>query len=309
MSQPPPLTEQSPISLLEALEAIERGDLSVRLADDGHTVEPEIARAFNRLVETQTALTAEISRIAREVGAEGRFGGQAEVPGVQGSWADTIAAVNEMAATLTVQVRGLSHSLTGLAMGRLQQPQFPDARGETAELMAVVRILCDLVRSLTLEVARLAGSTGTDRAGAALTDWRRADAPVRSVANRSSVAWTLNLLACDAIAQGRPSEARPLLTELAGLARELESQGNPYWIPATIESLALLAIVEERPELAVRLYGAALEVRERSARPSSLRREEVEATMHGLQSMLGARFDRELQAGREWSPAEAIDAV
>ena len=308
MSDATALPKPSPINLLEALEAVGRGDLSVRLDDGRQAVEPEIARAFNHLVEMQASLTAEISRIAREVGTEGRFGGQAEVPEAHGSWAETIAAVNGMAATLTMQVRGLSHSLTGLAMGRLQQPQLPAGRGETAELMAVVRVLCDLVQSLTLEVSRLAGSADTSRSDAAIPEWHRPDAPVRSVANRSSVAWTLNLLAADALNQGKPADARALLAELVGLARELESQGNPHWIPATIESLALLAIAEERPELAARLYGAALQARERSARPSSLRREEVENKLRALQSTLGAKFDRELKVGRGWAPTEAINA-
>src|SRR5262245_60822557 len=120
--------------LLVALAAAKAGDQVVRLSTRRSGLAGEVARAFNELVDQNTRLSDEVTRVAREVGTEGKLGGQARIRGVSGIWKDLTDSVNSMAANLTEQVRNISQVTTAVAQGDLSRKITVDARGEVAEL-------------------------------------------------------------------------------------------------------------------------------------------------------------------------------
>jgi len=107
--------------LLAGLSAVRSGDFSTRLPTDGDPLMDEIASVFNGMNEQLALFTSEVTRVAREVGTEGRLGGQAEVPGVGGTWRDLTDSVNSMAGNLTGQVRDVARVATAVARGDLSQ--------------------------------------------------------------------------------------------------------------------------------------------------------------------------------------------
>ena len=111
--------------LLAGLTAVRGGDFSTRLAPTGDPLVDEIAAVFNRMVDQLDQFTSEVTRVAREVGTEGKLGGQANVPGVSGTWKDLTESVNAMAGNLTWQVRNIAQVATAVAKGDLT----PEDRG------------------------------------------------------------------------------------------------------------------------------------------------------------------------------------
>ena len=105
--------------LLAGLTAVRGGDFSTRLAPTGDPLVDEIAAVFNRMVDQLDQFTSEVTRVAREVGTEGKLGGQAHVPGVSGTWKDLTESVNAMAGNLTSQVRNIAQVATAVAKGDL----------------------------------------------------------------------------------------------------------------------------------------------------------------------------------------------
>src|ERR1700719_5162541 len=116
--------------LLAGLTAVRCGDFSTRLALSGDPLVDEIAAVFNSMVDQLSQFTSEVTRVAREVGTEGRLGGQAKVPGVAGTWKDLTDSVNAMASNLTDQVRDIARVTTAVATGDLSQKIVVDVRGE-----------------------------------------------------------------------------------------------------------------------------------------------------------------------------------
>jgi HAMP domain-containing protein len=120
-------------ALLAALTALKNGDFSARMpAGDGEA--GRIAEVLNAVMAQNALLTGEVRRIAREVGPEGRFGGQAEVPGLAGAWSELVADVNRMGSLLTEQIRDLSQTSRALAGGSTERKVTAPAYGETLEL-------------------------------------------------------------------------------------------------------------------------------------------------------------------------------
>src|SRR5207253_3038584 len=109
----------------------------------------ELKNTINTMVDQLNAFASEVTRVAREVGTEGRLGGQAEVPGVAGTWQDLTDTVNVMAANLTEQVRGIVKVVTAVANGDLTRSIQVDARGEVAELKDNVNTMIDDLRLTT----------------------------------------------------------------------------------------------------------------------------------------------------------------
>jgi len=103
--------------LLAGLTAVRGGDFSTRLALTGDPLVDEIGAVFNRMVDQLDQFTSEVTRVAREVGTEGKLGGQASVPGVSGTWKDLTESVNSMANNLTWQVRNIAQVATAVAQG------------------------------------------------------------------------------------------------------------------------------------------------------------------------------------------------
>ncbi|WP_217242766.1 HAMP domain-containing protein [Streptomyces sp. AC555_RSS877] len=148
--------------LLAGLTAVRDGDFGTRLPDDGQGLLGDIATVFNGMVDQLSVFTSEVTRVAREVGTEGTLGGQAEVPGVSGTWADLTDSVNAMAGNLTTQVRDIAQVATAVAKGDLSQKIDVPARGEILQLKETVNTMVDQLSAFADEVTRVAREVGSE---------------------------------------------------------------------------------------------------------------------------------------------------
>ncbi|MET7855076.1 HAMP domain-containing protein [Streptomyces avermitilis] len=148
--------------LLAGLTAVRDGDFGTRLPDDTDGLLGEIATVFNGMIDQLSVFTSEVTRVAREVGTEGTLGGQAEVPGVSGTWADLTDSVNAMAGNLTTQVRDIAQVATAVAKGDLSQKIDVPARGEILELKETVNTMVDQLSAFADEVTRVAREVGSE---------------------------------------------------------------------------------------------------------------------------------------------------
>ncbi|MER7760302.1 HAMP domain-containing protein [Streptomyces sp. NPDC097619] len=148
--------------LLAGLTAVRDGDFGIRLPREADGLLGEIATVFNGMVDQLSRFTSEVTRVAREVGTEGQLGGQAQVPGVSGTWEDLTDSVNAMAGNLTTQVRDIAQVATAVAKGDLSQKITVDARGEILELKNTVNTMVDQLSSFAGEVTRVAREVGTE---------------------------------------------------------------------------------------------------------------------------------------------------
>jgi HAMP domain-containing protein/signal transduction histidine kinase/CheY-like chemotaxis protein len=147
--------------------AVAQGDLtkSMALEVEGRPLEGEFlrtARTINTMVEQLGTFAAEVTRVAREVGTEGKLGGQAKVQGVAGTWKDLTDSVNSMAGNLTGQVRNIAEVTTAVARGDLSKKITVDVKGELLELKDTINTMVDQLRSFAAEVTRLAREVGTE---------------------------------------------------------------------------------------------------------------------------------------------------
>jgi signal transduction histidine kinase/CheY-like chemotaxis protein/HAMP domain-containing protein len=148
--------------LLSGLTAVRGGDFGTRLPQTGDPLMDEIATVFNGMTDQLALFTSEVTRVAREVGTEGKLGGQAVVPGVAGTWKDLTDSVNAMAGNLTGQVRDIAQVATAVARGDLTQKITVDARGEILELKATINTMVDQLSAFAGEVTRVAREVGTE---------------------------------------------------------------------------------------------------------------------------------------------------
>ncbi|MFC8525963.1 HAMP domain-containing protein [Nocardia sp. NPDC057227] len=148
--------------LLAGLTAVRDGDFGTRLPADADGLLGEIATVFNGMVDQLSLFTSEVTRVAREVGTDGRLGGQAEVPEVSGTWKDLTDSVNAMAGNLTAQVRNIAQVTTAVARGDLTQKIRVDARGEILELKETINTMVDQLSSFADEVTRVSREVGTE---------------------------------------------------------------------------------------------------------------------------------------------------
>ncbi|OPG06983.1 hypothetical protein B1R27_15560, partial [Streptomyces sp. GKU 895] len=148
--------------LLAGLTAVRDGDFGTRLPRDGEGLLGDIATVFNGMVDQLSLFTSEVTRVAREVGTEGTLGGQAEVPGVSGTWADLTDSVNAMAGNLTTQVRDIAQVATAVAKGDLSQKIDVPARGEILQLKETVNTMVDQLSAFADEVTRVAREVGSE---------------------------------------------------------------------------------------------------------------------------------------------------
>jgi signal transduction histidine kinase/CheY-like chemotaxis protein/HAMP domain-containing protein len=147
--------------LLAGLTAVRGGDFSTRLALTGDPLVDEIAGVFNRMADQLDQFTSEVTRVAREVGTDGKLGGQAHVPGVSGTWKDLTESVNAMAGNLTWQVRNIAQVATAVAKGDLTRKIDVDAQGEILELKTTLNTMVDQLSAFADEVTRVAREVGT----------------------------------------------------------------------------------------------------------------------------------------------------
>ena len=155
------LDESGLEQLLAGLTAVRGGDFSTRLPESGDPLMDQIATVFNGMADQLDLFTSEVTRVAREVGTEGRLGGQADVKGVSGTWKDLTDSVNAMAGNLTGQVRDVAQVATAVAKGDLTQKIQVDARGEILELKETINTMVDRLSAFADEVTRVAREVGT----------------------------------------------------------------------------------------------------------------------------------------------------
>jgi HAMP domain-containing protein/CheY-like chemotaxis protein len=149
-------------NIAEVTTAVARGDLSRKITADAKGEILELKNTINTMVDQLNAFAAEVTRVAREVGTDGKLGGQAVVPGVAGTWKDLTDSVNSMASNLTAQVRNIAEVTTAVARGDLSRKITADAKGEILELKNTINTMVDQLNAFASEVSRVAREVGTE---------------------------------------------------------------------------------------------------------------------------------------------------
>ncbi|MEX2291513.1 MAG: HAMP domain-containing protein [Mycobacteriales bacterium] len=149
-------------NIAQIVTAVARGDLSQKITVDAAGEVAALADTINSLTDTLELFAEQVTTVAREVGTEGKLGGQAEVPGVAGTWKDLTDNVNSMASNLTAQVRDIAQVTTAVARGDLSQKVSVDVKGETLELKSTINTMVDQLSSFADEVTRVAREVGTE---------------------------------------------------------------------------------------------------------------------------------------------------
>ena len=149
-------------NIAEVTTAVARGDLSRKITVDVKGEILELKNTINTMVDQLRSFAAEVTRVAREVGTEGKLGGQAEVPGVAGTWKDLTDTVNVMAANLTDQVRGIVKVVTAVADGNLRQKLTVEAKGEVAALAETINNMTDTLATFAEQVTNVAREVGVE---------------------------------------------------------------------------------------------------------------------------------------------------
>ena len=142
--------------------AVANGDLSQKITVEAKGEILELKNTVNTMVEQLRTFAAEVTRVAKEVGTEGKLGGQAEVQGVSGTWKDLTDNVNFMASNLTNQVRGIVKVVTAVANGDLSQKFVLEAKGEIAALADTINAMTDTLRTFADQVTTVAREVGTE---------------------------------------------------------------------------------------------------------------------------------------------------
>ncbi|HYJ93600.1 MAG TPA: HAMP domain-containing protein, partial [Vicinamibacterales bacterium] len=149
-------------NISEVTIAVASGDLSRKITVDVRGEILQLKEAINTMVDQLRSFASEVTRVAQEVGTEGRLGGQAVVPGVAGTWKDLTDSVNAMARNLTDQVRNIAEVTTAVARGDLSRKITVDVRGEILELKNTINTMVDQLNAFAGEVTRVAREVGTD---------------------------------------------------------------------------------------------------------------------------------------------------
>ncbi|HXD77826.1 MAG TPA: HAMP domain-containing protein [Puia sp.] len=149
-------------NIAEVTTAVAKGDLSRKITVDVKGEILELKNTINTMVDQLNSFGSEVTRVAREVGSEGKLGGQADVPGVGGTWKDLTDSVNKMAGNLTAQVRNIAEVTTAVANGDLSRKITVDVQGEILELKNTINTMVDQLRGFASEVTRVAREVGTD---------------------------------------------------------------------------------------------------------------------------------------------------
>src|SRR5436190_1294875 len=149
-------------NIAEVATAVAQGDLSKKITVNVSGEILQLKETLNTMVDQLNPFAADVRRVAREVGTEGRLGGQANVPGVAGTWKDLTDSVNSMAGNLTAQVRNIAEVTTAVARGDLSRKITVDVKGEILELKNTINTMVDQLNAFASEVTRVAREVGTD---------------------------------------------------------------------------------------------------------------------------------------------------
>ncbi|WP_224249498.1 ATP-binding protein [Hyalangium gracile] len=221
----PPSEEAQLRALLAAMEAANQGDFTHRLPVYGtHPLVDQLAQAFNAGVALQATLAAEVSRVARELGREGRLGLQARLPGASGAWKELTDSVNLLADSLTVQVRDMTRVATAVANGDLNHKLNLDVRGEALVLKTTVNTMVDKLTEFAEEVSRVAKEVGAEGVRGSLAEEKGMTGVWKDLSDNVTVAEQL------ALASRHKSEF------LANMSHELRTPLNSLLILAKVLS-------------------------------------------------------------------------
>ena len=149
-------------NIAEVTTAVAEGDLSKKITVDVHGEIRELKETINVMVDQLNAFAGEVTRVAREVGTEGKLGGQASVPGASGTWKDLTQQVNQLAANLTTQVRNIAEVTTAVQRGDLSKKITVEVQGEILELKNTINVMVDQLNAFAGEVSRVAREVGTE---------------------------------------------------------------------------------------------------------------------------------------------------
>src|SRR5204863_318816 len=149
-------------NIADVTTAVANGDLRRKITVDARGEVLQLKETINTMVDQLSAFADEVTRVAREVGTEGKLGGQANVKGVSGTWKDLTDSVNGLASNLTDQVRNIAEVTTAVANGDLSRKITVDVRGEVAELKETVNTMVDQLSSFAGELTRVAREVGTE---------------------------------------------------------------------------------------------------------------------------------------------------
>src|SRR5207302_2006592 len=149
-------------NIAEVTTAVEKGDLSKKITVDVRGEILRLKNTINSMVDQLNAFAGEVTRVAREVGTEGRLGGQASVPGASGTWKDLTHQVNQLAANLTTQVRNIAEVTTAVQKGDLSKKITVEVKGEILELKNTINVMVDQLRALASEITGEAREVGTE---------------------------------------------------------------------------------------------------------------------------------------------------
>jgi len=227
--------------LLEAMEAVRKGDLTRKLRKEREDIFGKLAVSYNGMVDLLNSFGGEVTRVAREVGGEGKLGGQAAVPGVAGTWKDLTDSVNMLAKNLSDQVRNIAVVTTAVADGDLSQKITVEAAGEIAQLKDTINKMVNNLNAFASEVTRVAREVGTEGklgaqaevAGVAGT-WKDLTDNVNTLANNLTNQVRNIAQVTTGVAQGDLSQK--ITVEAAGEILELKNTIN-----AMVDSLSTFA--------------------------------------------------------------------
>ncbi|WP_431241817.1 HAMP domain-containing protein [Flavobacterium sp. P21] len=149
-------------NIAEVTTAVAKGDLSLQITVDVKGEILELKNTINTMVDQLRGFASEVTRVSREVGTEGKLGGQANVPGVAGTWKDLTDSVNQMAGNLTAQVRNIADVAIAVANGDMSRKITVDVRGEILQLKETLNTMVDQLREFASEVTRVAREVGTE---------------------------------------------------------------------------------------------------------------------------------------------------
>jgi HAMP domain-containing protein/signal transduction histidine kinase/CheY-like chemotaxis protein len=218
-------------SIAQVTTAVAQGDLTQQITVDARGEIQELKNTINTMVDQLSSFADEVTRVATEVGTEGKLGGQAEVKGVSGTWRDLTESVNELANNLTGQVRNIAQVTTAVANGDLTQQITVDARGEILELKKTINTMVDQLSSFAAEVTRVAREVGTEGilGGQAEVEgvsgtWRGLTESVNQLA--STLTTQLRAMADVATAVTEGDLTRQIAVEAQGEVAELKDRVN-----------------------------------------------------------------------------------
>jgi HAMP domain-containing protein len=218
-------------NIAEVTTAVARGDLSRKITVDVKGEILELKNTINTMVDQLNAFAAEVTRVAREVGTEGKLGGQAQVSGVAGTWKDLTDSVNAMAGNLTVQLRDVSKVATSIAKGDLSQKITVDVRGEILQIKDTINTMVDQLNAFAGEVTRVAREVGSEgRLGGQANvlgvagTWKDLTDSVNSMANNLTA--QVRNIADVATAIARGDLSRKITVDVKGEILELKNTVN-----------------------------------------------------------------------------------